>query len=68
MAEDMFPKPAVARMMHYQEGGECVAAIITRVNENSVDVTLFPSGHEPIARTDVRIGQASGSVHWPERM
>lgn len=75
MAEDMLPKPSVGRIVHYNHGGECVAAIVTNVwsripagVRNPVDLTLFFASCTPEMKDEIIQGSTSGTWHWPERV
>lgn len=81
-------KPSVGRIVHYtgfgdEQGGECYAAIVTRVNgdlaANNVDLTTFPPSEThppyihraPMFDRDVTGGgnePGHGQWHWPERV
>jgi len=68
--------PTVGRIVHYIPEGEtdCVAAIITKVNEEetgNINLMTFPSGSDiPIVAVDVMPSQspllAYNTWHWPE--
>lgn len=73
MAEDMFPKPSVGRMIHYRENTHCVAGLVTAVDNEEIEeisALLAPAGENPIPRTNIPKGSAGtpGTWHWPERV
>lgn len=63
--------PSVGRDVHFTIWGRCVAAKVTQVHGDRVDLFLFPPPDLPHlggqARLHVVEGDTNGTWHWPER-
>ena len=74
----MDQKPSVGRIVHFKEnreGAECIAAIITKINnDGTVVLTLFEpfKSMNIFATVDYQgknpLSQLVGEWHWPERI
>jgi len=65
-------KPSVGRIVHYIQGGEHFAAIVTTINSQSptsVNLCVFPCDRGPENHYSVSQGGnvEEGTWHWPER-
>lgn len=69
MAEDMYPKPSVSRIVHYKDTQDrCLPAMITEVEENTqVALTVMPPMDNFFFVRTVN-GDIQGTWHWPERV
>lgn len=67
----LFNPPSVCRMVHYSNGGECLAAVMTEVNEGAGYINLevwYPRGGSFSVGVEYTPGTGEGTWHWPERV
>lgn len=65
----MTDTPSVGRIVHYRSStaDECMAAMITWVREDVVNLNVFYFNGGQAPRFSVRQGRETGQWHWPER-
>jgi hypothetical protein len=64
-------KPSVGRIVHYNSGSTCWAAIVTQIidaDEGRVHLTIFPPNINPFPQRAVELGTEGSTWHWPERV
>lgn len=70
MAKDMFPKPSVGRMVHFNADGQCYSATITRVYSatGAVCLTVEPPMAHSFYVDEAIEGTVVDTWHWPEQV
>jgi hypothetical protein len=62
--------PSVSRDVHFRIADRCVAAKVTQVHADSVDLFVFPPPElaDLGGQSQIREGDGNGTWHWPERV
>lgn len=69
MLSSMEQKPSVGRVVHYKQGETTLAAIITKVwNDTCVNIAFFTEGGSCSPMTSVVQGTDAGQWSWPPRV